>query len=317
MNKPNVLVLVILLVAACVPHTTSEVTRQPPPITTLVVQTSTPALAATVTDASNSLPPISTASPTPTTTLSPTLTEREREDRVLEWLETNAGCELPCWWGIMPGVTTWDETQHLLQSVGVRIFSEKKSDGTIVHETGGFDFDERSIYNGVTFVERAGVVDTIIIDAEAHLNPEGFQSAWIRYSPQNILKQYGIPSRVMIQSASSMPVDEAKPRVGYGLWLIYDHLGFLIGYSGVTKYEPIYHICPSFEGPEGIASLDAFLQSPDGQLPLDKAIRSYKLFPSYFHTFEEASGLSIDEFYARFTQSKTPACFDTPANIWP
>jgi hypothetical protein len=131
------------------------------------------------------------------------------------------------------------------------------------------------------------------------------------------MKQYGRPSRVMIQSASSMPVDETNPRVGYGLWLIYDHLSFLIGYSGVTTYGPIYHICPSFEGAEGIASLEAFLQAPDGQLSLNRAIESYRLFPSYFHTLKDASGLSLDEFYALFTQDETPACFNTPGNIWP
>lgn len=311
MKKYYSLALIVVLMTACIPGAATVAPHRPSPMPTSAEQTTMPTVTATTDVMPSPVPPTSTA------TLTPTLTASEREARVVEWLETNAGCELPCWWGVVPGATTWRETQRLLQSVGARTLPEKKPDGTVVHGTGGFDFDERSIYNGVSFIERAGVIDAIHLHAESPLNPDGFQTAWMRYSPHNLMRRYGKPSRVLVKSAYSVPTDPADPRVGYSLWLIYDHLGFLIGYEGVVAYEPVYHICPRFDGGEDIARIEAYLQSPAGELPLNEAIESYRLFPRYFRTLEVVSGLSIDEFYALFAQTETPACFDAPGDNWP
>ena len=35
----------------------------------------------------------------------------EMQAYVREMLQTNGGCELPCWWGIIPGKTSWKEMQ--------------------------------------------------------------------------------------------------------------------------------------------------------------------------------------------------------------
>jgi hypothetical protein len=44
----------------------------------------------------------------------PQVLSLEAEDALLvEMLATNGGCELPCWWGITPGVTRWEDAQRL------------------------------------------------------------------------------------------------------------------------------------------------------------------------------------------------------------
>ncbi len=49
---------------------------------------------------------------TPVSTFSPT----EASARLQDLLKTNAGCRLPCWWGITPGKTTWDEAEEYLKT---------------------------------------------------------------------------------------------------------------------------------------------------------------------------------------------------------
>jgi hypothetical protein len=49
-------------------------------------------------------PPTPTVPPSPT--LVPTLTADQEQALVLDLLQNNAGCRLPCWWGFTPGKTT-------------------------------------------------------------------------------------------------------------------------------------------------------------------------------------------------------------------
>lgn len=63
------------------------------------------ALTASSTAGSSSPTPTATATPRPTLANSPlpTLPPNEAQALVLELLEHNAGCRLPCWWGFSPG----------------------------------------------------------------------------------------------------------------------------------------------------------------------------------------------------------------------
>ena len=59
----------------------------------------------------------------PTTTLltptyAPTMTELEKTSAILKLLRENAGCNLPCWWGFVPGITHWKDESVLFQNVG-------------------------------------------------------------------------------------------------------------------------------------------------------------------------------------------------------
>jgi hypothetical protein len=51
---------------------------------------------------------------TPSPTSYPRLSREEAKPRIIEMLQTNAGCRLPCWWGITPGKTHWEEVHALL-----------------------------------------------------------------------------------------------------------------------------------------------------------------------------------------------------------
>jgi hypothetical protein len=55
---------------------------------------------------------------TPSQTPLPTLSQGELSRFLLELYETNGSCEMPCWWGIVPGETSWETALELLLPIG-------------------------------------------------------------------------------------------------------------------------------------------------------------------------------------------------------
>jgi hypothetical protein len=260
---------------------------------------------------SRPIPTVATPSRTPT--LPPTLTAVEREAYVKELLRTNAGCDLPCWWGIMPGKSQWAETARFLEIIGVKTIGRSEPFGRIKHETGGFDFVSSFVQNSISFSEVSGLVDYILVDGTGYHDVTAFQEAWQTYAPLEIIQKYGKPSRVWLESSYSYDT----PFSGYALWLFYDQSGFLIMYAGsIGPKKPIYHICPRFEG-DYIKEVNLYLQSAESEKPLEE-LTYYYSYPGredYFQPIEKA-GITIDEFYNAFLQEEQP-CFDVPGNIFP
>ena len=222
--------------------------RELPPSTLTPLPTATPS----PTPPRPTLTPTRTPTPSPTLTPLPTLAAQERETRIRELLKTNGDCELPCWWGITPGRTTWAATRQFIMQMRGRTSDTPYHDGSIGHGVGGFDTND--IYTRVGILEREGVVDSVEVDVEGHYNQLVFQEDWEYYSLARILAIYGEPSRVWIQLAAG-PVMPGST-MGYGVWLFYDHLGFLVRYGGSgVVVQPIYHVYPTLRGPGGIVSI--------------------------------------------------------------
>ena len=278
-----------------------------------------PTIAPTVTPTRSPMAsPTATPIPTSTLTPAPTLSAEAREAYAEELLKTNAGCELPCWWGIVPGETTWAEAERFLLQMGARTSSNLDFYGDIFHGTGGFDFMGRSIYNRIGFWEHEGIVESVQIHAEGGYNLLDFRAVWAHFSPEQVISTYGQPARVWVQTFASPHESPYGDTMAYDLWLFYDDLGFLVRYTGQTKYEPVYRMCPTFgESDDMGLTLEMYLQSPDGHVALERLVGERMGDPSSIRPIEEAAGLSVEEFYALFTQNEQPICFKTPRDIWP
>jgi hypothetical protein len=216
----------------------------------------------------------------------------------------------------MLGKTTWKDTEDLLHFLGVRIAEVPGYDpNTILHGTGGFDFEGRSIKNGIFFQEADGIVDAILINSDGYNNLEEFQNLWKNYSPKKVFETYGVPDRIWLNVTE--PYGSTR---GYHLWLFYDKSGFMIRYPGDVMDEPVLHICPVLEG---LRAIDLSLQPPASPLPLerfDAILEDIRLGTEtgktrVLHTIQDATGLDEKEFYNVFVQEESP-CFDTSVNIW-
>jgi len=66
----------------------------------------------------NFLPSMTPESVNSIETILPTLSPNQKEQEVLELYLDNGGCELPCWWGIVPGETTIQDVQNRFSIIG-------------------------------------------------------------------------------------------------------------------------------------------------------------------------------------------------------
>ena len=62
---------------------------------------------------------------TPSKTWTPTLSSEQQMTQVSDLLTNNGGCKLPCWWGIMPGETSWANAENILAPLAYGRYSQK------------------------------------------------------------------------------------------------------------------------------------------------------------------------------------------------
>ena len=258
----------------------------------------------------------STLRPTVTETPMPTLTSDERLLQVKEWLATNAGCRLPCWWGIEPGKVTWNEVSEFLNRIGAKSSVYEES-GMVLHYTGGFDLNQEHVFNSVAFQEKDTIITALVIDASGFNDSPNFKNAWASLSPEKIIVDYGVPTRVWVKSGSSVHEGSPGPTMPYSVWVFYDHLGILVRYSGQVKYESIYKMCPVYSEQGNLSDdIDIYLQSPNTNIPLEH-LPTVKYNANDAISLEEAAGITLNEFYDLFTKPGAEPCFESPRSIWP
>lgn len=280
---------------------TPSPTATPPSMTSTRLSSPVPATAT----------PLPTHTPAlPTVTPRPALTVDERRALAKRMLETNGGCELPCWWGITPGETRWQEVVELLGLRGGN-FSQQ---GRRVHDVMYVPLDpHRPSDYGIRliFTEYDGVVQSLEVWSEMFVGrvSPSFPRDWHRYSLDQVLARYGKPSQVMLELWPNPP----EPYYPYRLFVFYDHLGILVEYEGPAIPGEIFQVCPEFEQ---VTSLRLWLQSPEQERSLLELAGLDPLELAQMLPLEEATGMDIRTFYETFRKAKR-ACLESPAEVWP
>lgn len=116
-------------------------------------------------------------------------------------IQPSPGCDFPCWWGITPGHTTFQEAQALLESKFA--FTEFEISERWGEFWGSFWIDDDSggqvMSEAINFFMRVnnhGIVDEIRIDK---LEGTRFTaSTWPYFSVPNLITIYGIPDEIYI-----------------------------------------------------------------------------------------------------------------------
>lgn len=239
---------------------------------------------------------------TPRPTLAPTLTADEERAFVVEMLETNGGCELPCWWGITPGETDWQAVKDQFGLYYGR-GNNTQPDGTVYHSGPTYGLSLGRIFDyyiAHTFVEKDGIVQSIEVSSEfLSGSSDQFAQDWARYSLNQILIHHGTPSRIAISPATM----EGEY---YYLYIFYDELGIGIRYvMGPTlKTDSSIRICFSF------VHITLWLQSPEWPFPLQQSIDPLEW--SLAVPLEDATGMSVDQFCQTFGQPGNQTCLEVP-----
>lgn len=277
-------------------------TSSPLPTTTSVVnieKTSdlVPDLTASATIALETATPLPVlATPTiivATLTPLPTLEGEDLELAVAELLANPMNCDVPCWWGAIPGITSLNDIIHAVSPYNFDIYKYEEG-GEVVH-----------LRLGIGYIEEQGDFEVKIAYNFSHSILVGLTA----YSPpiSDILVKYNQPDEVWL-SAMNDPREE-HPKVWLNIVYLYE--GMAVSYV-VDRYLQDDTAMGCFDG-EGTSHLRLVppnsATSHEDFSPLFSEDRRYL-------SLEEATGLTREDFMQRFTGSTQPHCLETPAELW-
>lgn len=255
-----------------------------------------PALKHTTTAIPNFSVTMKPLQPAFTKTPLPTLNPDDAQARVTKLLDDNAGCQFPCWWGIVPGKTSWEDVLLFLAPFAQKI---QKS------PVGWFQFAVPEVEN--TLQQHYTTHEGRIILVEIHF---GTIPA---YRLSDLLSTYGQPAEVRIRTFGT----EHQGNIPFYLLLFYPEKGILARYDNVDA-EIIGNQVRKCFREENLR--DLALWSPEMVVDFEQAmqqtvnIKFRDGFPLL--SLEEATGMDTLTFYEKF-KSPTSSCLETPANLWP
>jgi hypothetical protein len=129
-----------------------------------------------------------------------------------------------------------------------------------------------------------------------------------------ILSEYGPPSEVMV---TVWPKDPERPDIkftAFSLALYYPEQGIFVEYvSPVEERGKYYAGCPTE------TDIHLTVWDPESGMTLKDIIEKAgsMIIYDYFKSLEEATGLTIDEFFEKFNDPENTACLETPVELWP
>lgn len=231
-------------------------------------------------------------------TLTPiqTLSTSSREEKLQELLSTNLGCKLPCYWGMMPGETTWEKAQEFLAPFANEILSGDfgyfKENGVIVPKA---TTAARFTVTGypkelvIDFLVSNGTITEISVDHDTNK---------IRYSLDKLLAELGQPEEILIYLEPETPT--GKP--WYVFHLYYPTAGVMASFEGeAERTGGSIKYCPTEDTPR-------LRLYPPGSYTLKEMIGIFFDPPGFVvPSLEEYSGMSSTEFYIQMM--KPGSCF--------
>jgi hypothetical protein len=307
--------LLISMLAAC--NQTSEVTPtsipaetiKPTPSSTVTIQptnTSTQPVQFTST-------PTQTPKPTPAFTwtalpILPTLPTGKANSLLSDLLINNGGCKLPCWWGITPGETPWNEAYQTLSTFATIDGPSVMISSNIPHEFYAINFNKGAKNYRFAIWIANNIVEEIVVPTELST-----------YSHQldQVLTDNGTPGEVWLAVMPDTPGGSF-----FYLILNYPDQGIIAEFDGNAKASYAYNskgevditsltICPIGIGP------NLSLTAPNNKVDLFGMSEKFDTFGQILVPLQDESQMSPEEFYLAFRDGSSTTCFETFSDTWP
>lgn len=274
-----------------------------------------------------------TASTHPVTTLSAI----DSKTVVLDMLQDNGGCRLPCLFGMKPGQTIESLNTFMLkfgdvkdQDVILESHIFKKSGGFILLSREGqlaarvyvyyypsadnATVDQFSLH--VDALQETGYTADL---ANALLSPKtgdpAFNHLIQQYALPTILSTYGQPTQVQIAVFPSDPIAPPNSEP-ISLVLLYEDQGFFVEYVSFRETDGNSYIsCP------WKTHLAVSVWKPKTSLPMSEIVKRGGMVINdtnlnYFKSIEEATSMTTDAFYETFKENSNKECVMTPISVW-
>jgi hypothetical protein len=157
----------------------------------------------------------STLTLTPTWTPLPTLKPEQAQEILKTWLQGTETCLAPCFWNITPGQTSLDEAINIFAHLGLQMELTNERDKKAFYEI-IYKFE-----SGLSVSPLFTIQDEIVRNIEVGIHPEKSQGPevpreWLAYSPETLIRQYGLPSQVDFFIGRNRDND-ASPSIWYDM----------------------------------------------------------------------------------------------------
>jgi hypothetical protein len=226
----------------------------------------------------------------------------DRQSKIKYLVETNGNCSLPCWWGITPGKTTWDDAEPYIASFALEIphaVSTGQNDLTFYPTK--FPNPNSNSLDDYLFAEiavnKSGIIDYIFSSTNTSL--------------ASMLASNGVPSQIWINIVT----------IGTGAYtiaLFYD-TGVMLVYYG-TNYggnNQFITICS-----EDLRKANSQLWVwNSATIQTFKSIGKFGVIPpqtpdDWFRSINEVSDMQPQTFYDFYIDPSATQCIKTPWSDW-
>ena len=303
-------VFILTMVVGC--GASTRVPGRPPFTQTKWVAPSKTILMSTETTTPTRIPTITpspTDTPTPTYTVTstptdlPTLPPEQAKAMILELLQTNSGCQLPCWWGITPGETTWEQTLRIVSPIA-SVISINEKEGEL-SATVSFNNHPEGI-DPFTFdiTIKDGIVQDLSISSDG---PGGIPF----YSLSDVLDTNGKPKEVWVYAYSPWACDYSNGQRLLWVSLFYPENGIFANYASWGEAGDVTIQGCIESGPM------LYLWSPTLNISYSEAFTRAGLQPgdNPFKPVSDAFGMDTATFYQTY-KNDVLACVETPRELW-
>ncbi len=211
-------------------------------------------------------------------------------------LQAPMNCEVPCFWGIIPGKTSFDEARIFFSQLGFTPFEGTvrsfPSSGmyfyTIEYDTGS------GHPSRVTLYIINNMVEGIIVNPDIPEPLEGSPRQWIAYSPETLITRYGSPSRV------EFTIDWQQS-ITINMIMYIDASDLIVSYFGIDMNPWLF--CPLTDT---FYAVRLWMGQTPPYTPLSERV-----------PLEEATSLTMDQFTQLMLGSPDQACFALNADAFP
>lgn len=241
-------------------------------------------------------------STTPSFTPMPTLNKVVAQKTLSFMVYQNGGCKLPCWWGITPGETKYEEMIQVISPLvkGIENIEYDTAKGKGVISMPYFNEDEKAYEGGFAFYSIDGIVQGV----------EVLQDFAKRYTLASLLSNYGEPEEIYLATYSEGPFYS----VPYSLILYYPTKGILAHYP--SNYGTISGsyiiICPQ--------NIIPFLNLWPSGIPQEaEEVMMSIMYHTDFRNYKKielATDFNTKKFYSVFSQRNGTQCITSRAEKW-
>jgi hypothetical protein len=287
----SIVLLTPLILIGCISENTP---KENPAVSTVAIPSSTSLPTETLTPI-----PTETKVPTPTLYLTPLPTLSFYKTAYLMY-EANNICNLPCWWGITPGVLTWTEAKQYIEhfnpsrSFGVEIVENPRR--PITKST------QSEMYAWYVWLPDADTSATVYLEVQNNVVTaiRVTQDLFTLFFPlHKFLEASDKPDKVLVYISDR---DKNNGTYDATLFLVYEQKHILASYAfwGSETTDAV-NLCLQHLSPQ-----EMHLWSSDVEISTDL---------SSLKPLDEFSDLDPNSFYERF-KSKNQQCFEMSKDAW-